>query len=78
MLLGYVFVDRAGKHFRHILSWLMDGAVQMLNDSEYLELLRQAEYYQLFVSPSVGLIFLFDGEQLAYHLCLHCLLNAER
>nr|XP_027067976.1 FH protein interacting protein FIP2-like isoform X1 [Coffea arabica] len=44
---GYVFVDRDGKHFRHILNWLRDGAVPMLKDSEYLELLREAEYYQL-------------------------------
>ncbi|KAK3025202.1 hypothetical protein RJ639_043128 [Escallonia herrerae] len=44
---GYVFVDRDGKHFRHILNWLRDGVVPMLNESEYSELLREAEYYQL-------------------------------
>ncbi|XP_027177187.1 FH protein interacting protein FIP2 [Coffea eugenioides] len=54
---GYVFVDRDGKHFRHILNWLRDGAVPMLKDSEYLELLREAEYYQL-----LGLI---DGIKIA-------------
>ncbi|KAK2982107.1 hypothetical protein RJ640_023389 [Escallonia rubra] len=44
---GYVFVDRDGKHFRHILNWLRDGVVPTLNESEYSELLREAEYYQL-------------------------------
>ncbi|XP_026428011.1 FH protein interacting protein FIP2-like isoform X2 [Papaver somniferum] len=44
---GPVFVDRDGKHFRHILNWLRDGVIPVLKDSEYLELLREAEYYQL-------------------------------
>ncbi|GAV82777.1 Pentapeptide domain-containing protein/K_tetra domain-containing protein/Pentapeptide_4 domain-containing protein [Cephalotus follicularis] len=44
---GYVFLDRDGKHFRHILNWLRDGVVPTLTDSEYSELLREAEYYQL-------------------------------
>ncbi|XLR61548.1 hypothetical protein S83_012220 [Arachis hypogaea] len=47
---GYVFVDRDGKHFHHILNWLRDGVVPILEDSEYNELLREAEYYQLLVS----------------------------
>ncbi|XP_047338303.1 FH protein interacting protein FIP2-like isoform X1 [Impatiens glandulifera] len=46
---GYVFVDRDGKHFRHILNWLRDGVIPSLEDSEYAELLREAEYYQLLV-----------------------------
>ncbi|XP_057998449.1 FH protein interacting protein FIP2 isoform X5 [Hevea brasiliensis] len=44
---GYVFVDRDGKHFRHILNWLRDGVVPTLTDAEYSELMREAEYYQL-------------------------------
>ncbi|XP_008240560.1 PREDICTED: FH protein interacting protein FIP2 isoform X4 [Prunus mume] len=44
---GYVFVDRDGEHFRHILNWLRDGVVPTLKDSKYTELLREAEYYQL-------------------------------
>ncbi|KAK0599828.1 hypothetical protein LWI29_008998 [Acer saccharum] len=44
---GYVFVDRDGKFFRHILNWLRDGVVPTLTGSKYLELLREAEYYQL-------------------------------
>ncbi|KAL4276498.1 hypothetical protein AHAS_Ahas20G0213200 [Arachis hypogaea] len=32
---GYVFVDRDGKHFHHILNWLRDGVVPILEDSEY-------------------------------------------
>ncbi|KAK9951680.1 hypothetical protein M0R45_007116 [Rubus argutus] len=44
---GYVFVDRDGKHFRHILNWLRDGVVPILKDSKFSELLREAEYYQL-------------------------------
>jgi hypothetical protein len=44
---GFVFVDRDGKHFRHILNWLRDGVVPTLKDSHYSELLREAEYYQL-------------------------------
>ncbi|THG02635.1 hypothetical protein TEA_020746 [Camellia sinensis var. sinensis] len=50
---GYVFVDRDGKHFRHVLNWLRDGVVPTLKDAEYSELLREAEYYQLLVSHSV-------------------------
>lgn len=45
-----MFVDRDGKHFRHILNWLRDGVVPTLKDSQYSELLREAEYYQLLVS----------------------------
>ncbi|GJS51634.1 FH protein interacting protein FIP2, partial [Tanacetum coccineum] len=44
---GYVFLDRDGKHFRHILNWLRDCVVPKLSDSECSELLREAEYYQL-------------------------------
>ncbi|KAF5783905.1 putative chromatin remodeling & transcription regulator BTB-POZ family [Helianthus annuus] len=46
---GYVFVDRDGMHFRHILNWLRDGVVPVsdLSDLECSELLREAEYYQL-------------------------------
>ncbi|KAL0374714.1 UNVERIFIED_CONTAM: FH protein interacting protein FIP2 [Sesamum radiatum] len=44
---GYVFVDRDGTYFRHILNWLRDGVVPTLKDSEYSELLREAEYFQL-------------------------------
>ncbi|GFY98031.1 potassium channel tetramerization domain-containing protein [Actinidia rufa] len=44
---GYVFIDRDGKHFRHILNWLRDGVVPTLKDTQYSELLREAEYYQL-------------------------------
>ncbi|KAG8472188.1 hypothetical protein CXB51_036924 [Gossypium anomalum] len=47
---GYVFVDRDGKHFRHILNWLRDGVVPTLTDSEYSELIREAEYYQLLIT----------------------------
>lgn len=50
---GYVFVDRDGKHFRHILNWLRDGVVPTLEESEYTELLREAEYYQLLVSSAL-------------------------
>ncbi|MFS7972458.1 putative chromatin remodeling & transcription regulator BTB-POZ family [Helianthus anomalus] len=51
-LQGYVFVDRDGMHFRHILNWLTDGVapISNLSDLECSELLREAEYYQLLVS----------------------------
>ncbi|XP_055809116.1 FH protein interacting protein FIP2 isoform X3 [Solanum dulcamara] len=44
---GHIFVDRDGKHFRHILNWLRDGVIPPLKDSEYAQLLQEAEYYQL-------------------------------
>ncbi|KAJ6422583.1 hypothetical protein OIU84_027533 [Salix udensis] len=44
---GYIFIDRDGKHFRHILNWLRDGVVPTLADAEYSELMREAVYYQL-------------------------------
>jgi hypothetical protein len=44
-----VFVDRDGKHFRHVLNWLRDGAIPVMSESEYQQLLREAEYYQLLV-----------------------------
>jgi hypothetical protein len=46
---GAVFVDRDGKHFRHILNWLRDGSIPALSESEYQQLLKEAEYYQLLV-----------------------------
>ncbi|CAJ1947906.1 unnamed protein product [Sphenostylis stenocarpa] len=48
---GSVFVDRDGKHFRHILNWLRDGVVPTLEECQYSELLREAEYYQLLEQP---------------------------
>lgn len=47
--MGHVFVDRDGKHFRHILNWLRDGVVPTLGECEYSELLREADYYLLSV-----------------------------
>ncbi|ESQ42955.1 hypothetical protein EUTSA_v10014237mg [Eutrema salsugineum] len=44
---GYVFIDRDGKHFRHILNWLRDGTDPTLSDPDCSELLREADYYQL-------------------------------
>ncbi|XP_021992019.2 FH protein interacting protein FIP2 [Helianthus annuus] len=46
---GYVFIDRDGKHFRHILNWLRDGVapIPKLSDLERSELLQEAEYYRL-------------------------------
>ncbi|XP_076897996.1 FH protein interacting protein FIP2-like [Bidens hawaiensis] len=50
---GYVFIDRDGKHFGHILNWLRDGVAIGLYELERLELLQllqEAKYYQLLVS----------------------------
>ncbi|XP_057825917.2 FH protein interacting protein FIP2 [Cryptomeria japonica] len=44
---GTLLIDRDGTHFRHILNWLRDGVVPILDTSGYQELLREAEYYQL-------------------------------
>ncbi|XP_076950007.1 FH protein interacting protein FIP2-like [Bidens hawaiensis] len=47
---GYVFVDRDGKHFRHILNWLRGGLTHNLSELERIDLLElseEAEYYQL-------------------------------
>lgn len=44
---GYVFIDRDGKHFRHILNWLRDGIAPTLSDPDCSELLRETDYYQL-------------------------------
>ncbi|KAF9661220.1 hypothetical protein SADUNF_Sadunf19G0045600 [Salix dunnii] len=51
---GYVFIDRDGKHFRHILNWLRDGVVPTLADAEYSELMREAVYYQLLLARAYG------------------------
>ncbi|KAM1166999.1 hypothetical protein ACFX14_028935 [Malus domestica] len=44
---GYVFIDRDGEHFRHILNWLRDGEIPKLEASQYAELVKEAKYYQL-------------------------------
>ncbi|KAL0710226.1 hypothetical protein Bca4012_017204 [Brassica carinata] len=44
---GYVFIDRDGKHFRHILNWLRDGIPPTLSDPDCSQLLGEADYYQL-------------------------------
>lgn len=56
---GMVFVDRDGKHFRHVLNWLRDGAISVMSESEYQQLLREAEYYQLLVNNDVQFAFVF-------------------
>jgi hypothetical protein len=58
---GAVFVDRDGKHFRHILNWLRDGAIPALSESEYQQLLIEAEYYQLLVIELQTLNSSFDS-----------------
>lgn len=64
LLQGVVFVDRDGKHFRHILNWLRDGIIPILIEAEYQELLREAEYYQLLVNHylSSHLFLVIRGE----------------
>ncbi|TQE04603.1 hypothetical protein C1H46_009796 [Malus baccata] len=44
---GYVFIDRDGKHFRHILNWLRDGEIPKFEASQYAEIVKEAKYYQL-------------------------------
>ena len=45
---GSFFIDRDGKHFRHILNYLRNGLVQVeLNTAEAGELAVEAEYYGL-------------------------------
>eukprot|EP00271_Cylindrocystis_brebissonii_P007228 TRINITY_DN20520_c2_g1_i1.p1 TRINITY_DN20520_c2_g1~~TRINITY_DN20520_c2_g1_i1.p1 ORF type:complete len:310 (+),score=64.54 TRINITY_DN20520_c2_g1_i1:348-1277(+) len=45
---GTIFIDRDGTHFRHILNWLRDGAIPPTDSPAVcIELLREAEYYQL-------------------------------
>nr|PNR34563.1 hypothetical protein PHYPA_024380 [Physcomitrium patens] len=40
-------IDRDGSHFRHILNWLLEGVIPMLEIPVYQELLREPEYYQI-------------------------------
>ncbi|OAE20113.1 hypothetical protein AXG93_3818s1110 [Marchantia polymorpha subsp. ruderalis] len=42
-----VFIDRDGTHFRHILNWLRDGVIPLLDPAAYTELQREAQFYQL-------------------------------
>ncbi|KAJ6763155.1 hypothetical protein OIU79_023820 [Salix purpurea] len=65
---GYVFIDRDGKHFRHILNWLRDGVVPTLTDAGYSELTREAEYYQLLFLRGYG----FPAYQSAGNLLSLC------
>ncbi|KAM0008412.1 putative chromatin remodeling & transcription regulator BTB-POZ family [Helianthus debilis subsp. tardiflorus] len=78
---GYVFVDRDGMHFRHILNWLRDGVVPIsnLSDLECSELLREAEYYQL-----LGLVDMInevlskkDGQDLTRTDIIKCIHSAK-
>ncbi|KAJ0735797.1 putative chromatin remodeling & transcription regulator BTB-POZ family [Helianthus annuus] len=65
---GYVFIDRDGKHFRHILNWLRDGVapIRNLSDLERVELLRKAEYYHLLglVNKINEVLNIKEGEQM--------------
>lgn len=49
-LQGTIFLDRDGKHFRHILNWLRDASIPYPNNALYHELLQEADYFQLRVS----------------------------
>ncbi|CAI5466755.1 unnamed protein product, partial [Closterium sp. Yama58-4] len=42
-----VFIDRDGRHFRHVLNWLRDGAVPLPDAALFHELMHEAEYFQL-------------------------------
>ncbi|TVU48328.1 hypothetical protein EJB05_07961 [Eragrostis curvula] len=63
---GMVFVDRDGKHFRHVLNWLRDGAIPVLSESEYQQLLREAEYYQMLVNKDVQGLVDYINERLGW------------
>lgn len=79
-----VFIDRDGTHFRHILNWLRDGVIPLLDPAAYTELQREAQFYQLNVCLpihtlqwSMGLLspcFLLCGcmklRGFAYHFCV--------
>ncbi|XP_068309591.1 FH protein interacting protein FIP2-like [Pyrus communis] len=58
---GYVFIDRDGEHFRHILNWLRDGEIPKLEASQYAELVMEAKYYQL-LGLFVGILVLKSKE----------------
>eukprot|EP00897_Mesotaenium_endlicherianum_P008140 jgi/Mesen1/7354/ME000379S06591 len=47
-----IFIDRDGKHFRHVLNWLRDGVIPPLDRVIYQELLHEAQYYQLTVNAA--------------------------
>ena len=42
-----IFIDRDGKHFRHILNYLRDGSVPALNPPDQAQLIIEAGYYKL-------------------------------
>jgi hypothetical protein len=44
---GRIFIDRDGKHFRHILNYLRDGSVPALNPPDQAQLIIEAGVYQL-------------------------------
>jgi len=45
---GYVFIDRDGKHFKKILSFLRNGSIDPpASRDKCIELLREAQFYQL-------------------------------
>lgn len=47
-LLGWVLLDRSGKHFDRILNYLRDGKIPMPDDkTELKELLTETKFYCL-------------------------------
>lgn len=46
--LGWILIDRCGKHFGSILSYLRDGFVTLPKSRQtIMELLAEAKYYQI-------------------------------
>ncbi|XP_048425408.1 LOW QUALITY PROTEIN: FH protein interacting protein FIP2-like [Pyrus x bretschneideri] len=59
---GYLFIDRDGEHFRHILNWLRDRKIPILEASQYAELVMEAKYYQL-LGLLVGILDVLNSRQ---------------
>lgn len=80
MILGWILIDRCGKHFGTILNFLRDGSVSLPESTkEIAELLAEAKYYciaELTESCNKALVKKERGEQEA--LCTVPLITSQK
>lgn len=78
-LLGWVLIDRCGKHFGAILNFLRDGIVPLPESSkETAELLAEAKYYCILELASACEAALLKKERDAEPICRVPLITSQK
>lgn len=79
MILGWILIDRCGKHFGSILNYLRDGSIPLPEScKEVAELLAEAKYYLIQELAECCLQTLAKKEREAEPICRVPLITSQK